>query len=94
MRHIFAGGLPGVWRALSLLSVARLGTLLWRYQHPIGPLPPLLPSRRTGDADQPQPPGVSAPQLSGSSGAPDESPDVRTPPAVRAPKAGDREPAE
>lgn len=46
-------GLEGVWGAMALLMVSRLGTLAWRYQDPSGPLPPLqhLP---------PPPPAASA----------------------------------
>lgn len=43
------GGLRGVWISLCLLSVARLATLMWRYQHRLGPVPPIVsdsPPRR------------------------------------------------
>ena len=33
-------GLEGVWGAMALLMLSRLGTLWWRYQDPSGPLPP------------------------------------------------------
>lgn len=33
-------GLPGVWYAMGLLMISRLGTMLWRYQSEDGPLPP------------------------------------------------------
>lgn len=33
-------GLPGVWYAMGILMVSRLGTMLWRYQSEDGPLPP------------------------------------------------------
>lgn len=33
-------GLPGVWYAMGLLMVSRLGTMMWRYQSEDGPLPP------------------------------------------------------
>ncbi len=33
-------GLPGVWYAMGLLMVSRLGTMMWRYQSESGPLPP------------------------------------------------------
>ena len=33
-------GLEGVWCALALLMVSRLGTMVWRYQSEQGPLPP------------------------------------------------------
>lgn len=33
-------GLPGVWYAMGLLMVSRLGTMVWRYQSESGPLPP------------------------------------------------------
>lgn len=33
-------GLPGVWYAMGLLMVSRLGTMMWRYQSEAGPLPP------------------------------------------------------
>lgn len=43
-------GLPGVWYALGLLMVSRLGTMMWRYQSEDGPLPPsgALRGRRRG----------------------------------------------
>ena len=33
-------GLTGVWAGLSILMLARLTTLVWRYQQLDGPLPP------------------------------------------------------
>lgn len=57
-------GLPGVWYALGLLMVSRLGTMLWRYQSEDGPLPPS--AERTALAE---PAGPSAPAAATASAA-------------------------
>jgi hypothetical protein len=43
-------GLPGVWYAMGLLMVSRLGTMMWRYQSESGPLPPSAERRPQPDA--------------------------------------------
>lgn len=48
-------GLQGVWAALAVLQLGRLGTLLWRYHAPGGPLPPGLAAGVPELVAEPQP---------------------------------------
>ncbi|KAL4425326.1 hypothetical protein ABPG75_009342 [Micractinium tetrahymenae] len=53
-------GLPGVWYAMGLLMVSRLGTMMWRYQSESGPLPPSAEREAAADATPPALPPAAA----------------------------------
>lgn len=54
-------GLQGVWYALGLLMVSRLGTMIWRYQSEDGPLPPSAERLAAVERPSALPPAAPAP---------------------------------